>query len=446
MEHLLVVDDEAGIRTFLAEVLQGEGWRVTLAEDGEQAAQLLDRQGFHLLITDLKLPRVDGMTLLRKARNEQPEMEVIVLTAHGTVESAVDAMKLGAFDYLTKPLSGPDELRLVVNRALERRRLRQEHQRLRPAAGEADEDLVAQDPAMLAALQQVDRVAATDTTVLLLGESGSGKEVVAQRIHRLSRRQPGPFVAVNCAALSEALLESEMFGHEKGAFTGAGAARRGRFELADGGTLFLDEVAELRPSLQAKLLRVLQDHRLERVGGTRTLEVDIRVIAATNRDLAHELDTREFRADLYHRLAVFPIRLPPLRDRPLDILPLADLLLRRLGRQLGRPPFVLDEAARAALLAYGWPGNVRELGNVLERAAILAAGPTITPEQLGLAARAPTGVAQGDLPLDGTLQDIEHAAIRRALAACGGHRKNAAERLGIGLRTLYDKLKQYGIE
>jgi two-component system response regulator FlrC len=446
MERVLVVDDEEGIRDFIGEVLAGEGLKVSFAADGLAAAGLLDRESFHLMITDLRMPRLDGMDLLRKARAEQPELEVIVLTAHGTVQSAVAAMKLGAFDYLAKPLSGPDELRLVVARALERRRLRAERQRL-AAPGAEPEGVVARDPAMLEVLAQVRKVAVTDATVLLLGESGTGKEVVARTLHRESRRREGPFVAVNCAALSDTLLESEMFGHEKGAFTGAVASRRGRFELSDGGTLFLDEVAELRPQLQAKLLRVLQERRFERVGGARTIEVDVRVLAATNRDLGAELREGRFREDLYHRLAVFPIALPPLRDRPGDILPLAEHLLARAARQLGRPGLALAASAREALAAYAWPGNVRELANVLERGAILAEGRELAAEHLRLGLGVtPAPVAPADTVFEGTLADIEREAIRRALAATGGHRKKAAARLGIGLRTLYEKLRDYKLE
>ena len=259
------------------------------------------------------MPGLDGMSLLRKTRQESPETEVVVLTAHGTVAGAVEAMKLGAFDYVAKPLSGPDELRLAAGRAIERRRLREEAQR-HPADND-DGGIVAVDRGMVVVLNQVYRVAPTDATVLLLGESGTGKEVLARALHRHSKRADGPFVAVNCAAISDTLLESEMFGHEKGSFTGALATRRGRFELADGGTLFLDEVSELKPGLQAKLLRVLQERCFERVGGTRTIEVDVRIVAATNCDLAAELQAGRFREDLYHRLAVFPVRIPPLRER-----------------------------------------------------------------------------------------------------------------------------------
>ena len=443
MERALVVDDEEGIRTFIGEVLEGEGLRVTLAADGESAARLLDRESFHLMITDLKMPGMDGMALLRKARAESPETEVVVLTAHGTVAGAVEAMKLGAFDYLDKPLSGPDELRLVASRAMERRHLREDAQRLRtPEDGQPV--IVAQDRVMQVVMGQVRKVAATDATVLLLGESGTGKEVLAQALHRESRRAAQPFVAFNCAAISDALLESEMFGHEKGAFTGAVSNHRGRFELADGGTLFLDEVSELKPQLQAKLLRVLQERRFERVGGTRTIEVDVRIVAATNSDLTEAMRAGRFREDLYHRLAVFPIRIPPLRERLADILPLADTLLARIARQLGRPFLTLDDAARARLTSYAWPGNVRELGNVLERAAILAEGTLIGAE---LILTGPTiSAVQGSASVVAEkLEDLEKEAIRHMLALTGGNRKQSAARLGIGLRTLYDKLKVYDL-
>jgi len=443
MERVLVVDDEEGIRTFIGEVLEGEGLRVTLAEDGAAAARFLDRESFHLMITDLKMPGFDGMSLLRKARTESPETEVVVLTAHGTVAGAVEAMKLGAFDYLDKPLSGPDELRLVASRAMEHRHLREDAQRLRrPEDGEPV--VVAQDRSMQTVVGQVKKVAGTDATVLLLGESGTGKEVLSRVLHRESRRAAGPFVAVNCAAISDSLLESEMFGHEKGAFTGAVSSHRGRFELADGGTLFLDEVGELRPQLQAKLLRVLQERRFERVGGTRTIEVDVRIVAATNSDLGEAMRTGGFREDLYHRLAVFPIRIPPLRERVADIIPLAQDLLMRIARQLGRPSLSLDDAARARLVSYAWPGNVRELGNVLERAAILAEGSVLGADLIltGPVASTAPGFPTADLE---RLEDMEKEAIRRMLALTGGNRKQSAARLGIGLRTLYDKLKVYDL-
>ena len=438
-KRVLVVDDEEDIRSFIAEAL--DSFEVVKARDGQEAAELCAHQEFHLVITDLTMPRMDGLTLLRKLRAEMPSSEVIVLTAHGTVGTAVEAMKLGAFDYLQKPLSGPDELRLLVRRALEMGDLRVASDRHKRAERKVP-PLVATDPSMLAVAEQIRKVAATNATVLLLGESGTGKEVAARAVHSESPRSAGPFVAVNCAAITETLLESEIFGHEKGAFTGATEARRGRFELADGGTLFLDEVGELAPGLQSKLLRVLEERKFERVGGSRTISVDVRLVAATNRDLAAEMQAGRFRADLYHRLAVFPIRLPPLRERKKDIVPLAEHLLVRIGEDLGRRGLSLSAAARAALLARDWPGNVRELRNVLERAAILTDGKQLEAEHLGAAPAAPALAAAG---VAGTLRDAERATIAAALAATGGHRKQAAERLGIGERTLYDKIKDYGL-
>ncbi|MDE3127137.1 MAG: sigma-54-dependent Fis family transcriptional regulator [Gemmatimonadota bacterium] len=446
MARILVADDEPGLREFVAEALQDDGHTVAAAADGEEAARRLAREGFDLLITDLRMPRMDGLALLRYARSEQPDMEVILLTAHGSVESAVEAMKLGAFDYLEKPISSPRELRLLAARALERRTLLAARDR---AAREAPPlpPLSYGDPAMAPVVEALRKVAPTNASVLLVGESGTGKEVAARTLHAWSARASGPFVAVNCAALPETLLESELFGHEKGAFTGAIAARRGRIELADGGTFFLDEIGEMRPEVQAKLLRVLQDRRFERVGGSRTIEADVRWVAATNRDPAELRAAGALRDDLYHRLAVFPIRLPPLRERPGDILPLAAALLRRIGAEIGRPPLDLGDDAQRALLEARWPGNVRELANVLERAAILANGPRIRAADLrSLNGAAPAGHAPATPDGAPTLADLERAAIERALAATGGNRRAAAERLGIGLRTLYDKLKRYRLE
>jgi len=438
MAAILIVDDEAGIREFLADALASDDHATTQASNGIDALRHLHARAFDLMITDLKLPgSLDGVDLLRAARREQPEMEVIVLTAHGTVETAVEAMKLGAFDYLEKPVGSPGELRVLVSRALERRKLvakdevQREIRRIPP--------LSYGDPAMEPVTKALEKVAPTNSTVLLLGESGTGKELVAEAIHERSPRAGGPFVPVNCAAISDALMESEIFGHEKGAFTGATAARRGRLELADGGTLFLDEIGELKPELQAKLLRVLQDRRFERVGGTRTIEVDVRWIAATNRDLTAMLAGGQFREDLYHRLAVFPIHLPALRERRQDILPLAETLLTRISAQLGRPPLRLDERARERILQAAWPGNVRELANALERAAILADGDVLRGEDLQVLTTVPTTRSAG------TLEEIEREAIRRALEEVSGNRRRAAERLGMGERTLYEKLKRYGI-
>lgn len=444
MSSILIVDDEEGIREYLVDALSDDGHFIVSAADGIEALGQMTEHSFDVMITDLRMPgALDGIDLLRKGRAESPEMEVIVLTAHGSVDSAVEAMKLGAFDYLQKPVGSPAELRLLVGRALERRRLlalRDQSHRER----ETIPPLSLGDPVMLPVVKSLEKVAPTNATVLLLGESGTGKEVAARTLHQLSSRRDGGFVPVNCAAISETLMESEIFGHEAGAFTGATGSRRGRLELADGGTLFLDEIGELKLELQAKLLRVLQEQRFERVGGTRTIQVDLRWIAASNRDLATMVQEGSFREDLYHRLAVFPVTLPPLRDRKDDILPLAESLLVRICGELGRSPLRLDDSVGALIRKAPWTGNVRELANALERAAILAEGERLSADDLSVSLG---GTLTGPGPPEPrTMAEIEESAIREALAAAAGHRKNAAEALGIGERTLYDKLKQYRIK
>ncbi|MBU1699551.1 MAG: sigma-54 dependent transcriptional regulator [Candidatus Eisenbacteria bacterium] len=441
MAVILIVDDEAGIRAFIAEALAEEGYLTVEAADGSAAVEKLRRRGFDLVLTDLRMPGpVDGMALVRMLRAEQPDVEIIVLTAHGTVDSAVEAMKLGAFDYLQKPVSSPGQLRMVVSRALERRRLLAIRDRTSREIS-ALPPLFYSDPAMQPVVRAVEKVAPTASTVLILGDSGTGKEIVARTLHRLSARRDGPFVPINCAAISESLMESEIFGHEKGAFTGATAARRGRLELADGGTLFLDEIGELKASLQSKLLRVIEDGRFERVGGTRTLQADVRWIAATNRDIEAMVASGAFREDLYHRLAVFPIRLPALRERPADIVPLAEGLLARIAAEMGRPGLRLSDDARARIRSAYWPGNIRSLANALERAAILAEGDTIEGKSVVPSTPNPKRGSDGVR----TMAEIEAEAIRRALDDMDGNRRLAAERLGIGLRTLYEKLKRHGI-
>jgi two-component system response regulator FlrC len=430
--RVLLAEDDPSMRKLLERILVEDGHAVTAVGDGLAAIARLD-EPFSLLVTDLRMPGADGLQVLAAARRKQPTLPVVVLTAFGSIPGAVDAMRLGAFDYLAKPLGSPQQLREVARRALESGS---------PAG--ASPAVVAVDPATRQVVEQARRVAARDTTVLLLGESGTGKEVIARLLHEGSPRAAGPFVAVNCAALSESLLESELFGHEKGAFTGAVARHEGKFEQAHEGTLFLDEVGETSPALQAKLLRVLQERSFVRVGGERPISVDVRVVAATHRDLLAEVGHGAFREDLYYRLAVFPIPIPPLRERRADILPLAEHFLRLLTKGPSRTAPPLSEDARAALVGHAWPGNVRELQNAVERALVLSAGEPITAEMLGL--RGDPGRGEGPTEPDvGTLKELERRAIRAALEAEGGNRRRAAKRLGIALRTLQYKLKEYGI-
>jgi two-component system response regulator AtoC len=441
--RILVVDDEEGVRTFVAEALERSGHEVIQVADGAAALRAAREEPFDVVLTDLRMPEMDGMTVVRALRTEQPDVEVIVLTAFADVGTAVEAMKLGAFDYLQKPVSAPAAIRELVEGALERRaRL------AAPPVTElpAQTKLTFGAPAMRPVVDALTRVARTGATVLLQGESGTGKEVAARLIHELSPRAKAPFIAINCAVLTEQLLESELFGHERGAFTGAHAQRRGRIELADGGTFFLDEVGELNPALQAKLLRVLEERSFERLGGSASVVVDVRWIAATNRDLRSMAQDRTFREDLYHRLAVFPIRLPPLRERRQDIVPLAESLILQLSAAAGRsPPPRLDDIAKARLEGEDWSGNVRELRNVLERAMILADGPSIKPEHLWIESRSnpPPPGALGPSQEEGSLAELEKQVIERALLAFNGNRRLAAAKLGIGVRTLYEKLKRY---
>jgi two-component system, NtrC family, response regulator AtoC len=441
--NILVVDDEPAMRLLLTSVLTDEGYAVAAAAGGAEALQLVQRHHYQVVITDLRMPGLSGLEVLEAVRRDDPDTAVILLTAFGSIESAVEAMRKGAAHYLLKPLANPDELRLAVRRVLEERRVTDEATTLRQASEAVFPfgEIITRDPTMQAVLELARSVAPTDAAVLITGETGTGKELVARAIHHWSPRADRAFVAVNCAALAETLLESELFGHEKGAFTGAIAQRRGRFELAHGGTLLLDEVGEMSPALQAKLLRVLQEGTLERVGGTKTVTADVRVIAATNRDLQRMVAERTFREDVYYRLSVFPINIPPLRERRADILPLANHILTQTGRRFGKRIAGFSDEATLLLHDYAWPGNIRELQNVIERAAILCREDHILPAHLNLSP-AP-GTSAQDAPK--TLRELEREAILAALARHDGNRRKAAEQLGLGLRTLYARLREYGM-
>jgi two-component system, NtrC family, response regulator HydG len=426
MARILVADDDPSFRALLKDILEGEGHSVTEARDGEEALRFARREPFSLVLTDQRMPVRDGLGLLKGLRSELPAPPpVVVLTGFGTIPEAVEAVRLGAADYLTKPLESPRALLAVVHRLL--------------APEPASDEIVTGDARLREVLSLVDRVAPTDVPVLVTGESGTGKELVARRLHARSARSAGPFVAVNAAALPESLAESELFGHERGAFTGADRARAGRFEEANGGTLFLDEIGELAPALQAKLLRVLEDGRVRRLGSEKDVTVDVRLVAATNRDLAHEVEAGRFRRDLYFRLAVVPVALPPLRERPGDVRLLARHFVGRLAARHRVPEPELTAEALDALEAYEWPGNVRELRNALERAVVVRGGQPIREEDVRPAAAS----AAPALTLDEGTRERE--AALEALRLSGGNRDDAARRLGISVRTLYYRLRRWGL-
>jgi DNA-binding NtrC family response regulator len=438
MSRILIVDDEARLGRLLSETLEALGHEVAWVKSGREALARVAAGGLDVVITDLRMPGVDGLAVLRETRRASPATDVIMMTAYATAEGAVEAMKEGAADYLVKPFA-IDELRLRVTRLLDRRGLSRRAAALarRLDQREGFAAIVAESPRLRAALDEARRVAATDETVLLLGESGTGKTLIARAIHHAGARAAGPLVEVHAAALPETLLESELFGHEKGAFTGAGEARAGHLEAAGGGTLFLDEIGEITPATQVKLLRFLQDRTFHRVGGTQPRRSDARVIAATNRDLEAAVRAREFREDLYYRLSVFPIVVPPLRERPEDARALA---LAALARK-GLPPDRLTPAALEALVRHAWPGNVRELENAIARASILAGQGPIEPEHLpapvrGQAARALDDLLVDGFALDAHVLDLLHHAIERA----GGNKAAAARALGITRRRLYSLL------
>jgi DNA-binding NtrC family response regulator len=432
--RILVADNDAGMLDLLRRHLESDGHAVTAARGGAEAMAAVEREEVDVILTDLVMDEVDGLALLRAAQASQPGARVILMTAFGSLETAIEAMRQGAFDYLTKPFK-LGEVSLAIQRALEDRRLREENRRLRAQIEERFglDALRGRSPAMQAALDRIRAVADSDASVLLLGESGTGKELAARAIHESSPRRGKPFVPVNCTAIPEPLLESELFGHERGAFTGADRRRRGLFAEASGGTLFLDEVGDLPLALQGKLLRVLQDKAIRPVGASQEIQLDVRVISATNRDLQALVGEGRFREDLYYRLAVLPIRLPSLRERPKDILPLATYFLERAAAAVSKRFEGFDESAQAWLTQHRWPGNVRELENVVERAATLARGSLITLADLGTEF---SGVAGLELGLRPTLAELEDRYIRRVLEETKGDKAAAARILGISVRTL----------
>ncbi len=450
--RILVVEDEPKMRRLLELQLGEEGYTVVLAATAEEGLKRLGQDRTDLVVTDLKLPGMDGLQFLQTLKKHDALLPVIIMTAYGTVETAVEAMKAGAHDYVLKPFS-MEEMKLIIGRALDVNRLREENRQLREALGTKYrfENIVAGSPLMQEVLATVVRVAPTRSTVLICGESGVGKDLVARAIHQHSPRRDGPFVKINCSAIPENLLESELFGYEKGAFTGATGSKPGKFELADAGTIFLDEIGDVIPAVQVKLLRVLQEREFERLGGTKTIRVDVRVVAATNQDLRAALEQGTFREDLYYRLNVVPVNMPPLRERKEDIPALINHFLAHFAKESGKAIRGITPAALRLIEAYHWPGNVRELENAIERATVLAAGDVIDVADLRLEtppARgepAPGGTAPVFLPEGMTLDQYEEELIREAMRRTGDNKSQAARLLGLTRNTLRYRLSKMGI-
>ncbi|HSB72086.1 MAG TPA: sigma-54 dependent transcriptional regulator [Candidatus Methylomirabilis sp.] len=444
--RILVVDDDPDILDLLSDRLRLMQFEVACASDGEAALDFLRQDPPPLTILDLQLPRLSGLEVLQAIRREGLETTVIVITAWGTPERAVEAMRAGAYDFIPKPLD-PAHLEVVVNKALERDTLLEENRLLHGELGDLDRPFIGQSRIVRDLLKTAQQAAASNATILLRGESGTGKEILARAIHGWSARRPRPLVVVNCVALSVELLESELFGHEKGAFTGAHQRKRGKVELADGGTLFLDEIGDIRPALQAKLLRLVQEQEFERVGGTQPIRVDVRFIAATNTDLERAMKQGAFRQDLYYRLNVVCLSLPPLRDRKEDVEILSRHFVEKYSAELKRPPKPISPAALATLTRYDWPGNVRELENALERAVVLSGGAVIEPRDLPITEQAP-GPSDDDLS-DGTYQEavlhFKRELLRSALVQANGNQTRAAEALGLQRTYLSRLLKELGI-
>jgi DNA-binding NtrC family response regulator len=448
--RVLIVDDDATSQRLLEVRLRVLECEVIMAADGQEALSLIQQEAPALMLLDLQMPRMGGMELLRALRRDGIDLPTIVITAHGSIETAVEAMKEGAYDFLPKPFD-PKHLEIVVRKALERRQLVESNRLLKDALAARMPDIISESPLIGRAVELARKVAATNSTVLLLGESGTGKEVFAHAIHRWSPRKDRPFVIVNCVALSEQLLESELFGHEKGAFTGAHQTKKGKFEMAHGGTVFLDEIGDMQSGLQAKLLRVLQDHTFERVGGIRPIRADIRVIAATNRDLDTAVKDGRFREDLFYRLNVVRITLPPLRDRREDLPTLVRHFVARYATETKKAVRGVTEETMALLAAQSWPGNVRELANVIERAVVLGAGDQIVPEDLALTGAVPASPSTFSAPSVKTgeyheqVKEYKQAIIKAALRQADGNQTKAAELLGLQRTYLVKLLRALNI-
>ncbi len=455
MAVILVIDDKESMAQMLSQVLQAEGHQVIVARDGREGLQKFKESKLDLVVSDLKLPHKSGLEVLEAIKEHNPLIPVILMTAYGTIETAVKAVKEGAYDFITKPFD-PDHLIHLINKALEQQRLVTENLILREEFAKHLKlpRIIGKSPKILEVVDKTRKVAASHTTVLLLGESGTGKELFARAVHYLSPRKEKAFVAINCAAIPRDLLESELFGHERGAFTGAVARKMGKFELAANGTIFLDEIGELDLSLQAKLLRVLEGEEFMRVGGTAGIKVDVRVVAATNKDLQAAIEQKLFREDLYYRLAVFPITIPPLRERADDIPELVEHFVNYYCRELKKELKTVAPASMELLVKHPWTGNVRELQNCIERAAILTDGRVIQPEHLGLRVKPAEEAGVESLPLEGTLHEVSDAAtqfvesrmIRKVLKETGGNKTKAAAILKVSYKTLLTKIKDYGIE
>ena len=445
--RILIVDDEDQMRNLLVKVLEKSGYQVAASAEGAQALAMLEREPADLVVTDVRMPGMGGMEALRAIKELNPDIVVIIMTAFGSIDQAVQAVKDGAYDYINKPFK-IEEMLLTIDKALEERRLRHEVTLLRQELRTRYhfESLIGKSRAMQEVFKLIEQVAGSRSTVMIYGKSGTGKELVAKAVHFNSNRAARPFVAVNCAAIPAELLESELFGHEKGAFTGAIATKVGKFELATGGTLFLDEVGSMRLDLQAKILRALQEREIERVGGTRTIKIDVRVLAATNRDLKRAVEEGLFREDLYYRLNVVPITLPDLKDRQEDVPLLANHFMRKFAQESNPTIREISKEAMAILLSYPWPGNVRELENVIERAVTLGRGEAIVPGDLPPHLAGGAGPVERALAHEASLEDLERDYIHTVLLRTKWHQIRAAAILGIDRRTLYRKIRRYDIK